>query len=115
MLNEDPPRRFTEDEKKKLITDWQKDFGGEIPDYLNTLLTRETEDDTLKQEQLDQLLASRGYLTEGDLVGASTKVYLENKDKVADTAAMAGVPSDLIKYAEDSIEAQLRENSYQKV
>ena len=108
MLNEDPPRRFTEDDKKKLIADWQKDFGGEIPDYLNTLLTRETEDDKLKQEQLDQLLASRGYLTEGDFVGSSTKVYLANKDKIAETKAMAGVPSDLIKYAEDSIEAQLR-------
>lgn len=108
MLNEEPPRRFTEDDKKKMIADWQRDFGGEIPDYLNTLLTRETEDDKLKQEQLDQLRASRGYLTEGDLVGSSTKVYLANKDKIADTRAMASVPQELIRHAHKSIEAQLR-------
>ena len=107
-LRQDEGRRWTTDEIKAQMKRWDQEFGGPYPPDLLNYITQDVEDDDIKRGQLNDLLASKFYLTEADLVGASTKVYLEYKDKVADSKAMAGVSKEQFKLAEDAIEAKLR-------
>ena len=108
MLQEQPPRRFTEDHKKQMLDDWEKDFGGDPPEYLKNLVTREDEDDESKREQLDQLLYSKKYITEGDLIGASLKIRQEYADKVVDTSSVASLPKAFTSEATKTIQAHIK-------